>query len=1241
MAYRNIRTYVKPHTSNGDGGTNIYIGSNNNNLNTDNLSVINLNAINIDANKIKTRYIDADNANILYLMAENGQIKKLEGNELNFTSGHIGDLDTSSINTNTLNVNDSAVIKNTLTANNILSNNIVTDYLTVNKSAHFFELIIDKIRSVQGTQINTTANCIVDFVEAYDSGDNIVDVESNNVTYYRIYWKNTDDDGRAITNDWLIYDQALCESFNVDTGVSYDVSNKYYWRLVTATDNGTPKYVNLSTGEVKNTLPSGYEITFPNRFKFGNASANQWFTDFTIEEQSTLMNPSIINEWDDTNNLWTLNTTQFGLQLTSPDALLIHASFEFTTNIKTKLNIGVYYADGTFDYFPADTYKTSYSIETAESKNVEAIVILSSVIDKWDACNWIDLSNVDMDVTLSGKSAIPSAGDNVCQLGYRYDMLQNPTQDDISRASAIIIAAYKTPDTDIVPPSYAQYQGIGHESSYRWNLGHYRGSYFDATKAKFIGEFEVQAAGSTTPLEDYIKSFNNANPLEGFISTNNNQPVDLIVLQTDNSDKIYDLNNFPNNLQVMVSYEGNPQFDISDYDVLTLTLFGVTYDLLDASNYIPSLPSGYQGIYVSSMSKSQHQPFRLTLAFAGSEQIVTTSTMELHAEISSGSDTYKLNKSIPVNSVSSVEGTDAEVWQLYKDTEIAVVKQDKSLDIQLRYAVEHIVGTTSTIVTPTNMKLRVRRYKLDGTILNTTILYDNEYVTTGGKTGNGYWEYTYNPADYNWMTDQNKPIYLVVDLLDSNNDILANTLVYIVLETSSSLTVTNGLTESVQAHTTAITNAEGNITALQNEYTDISQTVNSISSTVSNQQISINSMQTDISNISQTATDIGLHVTTVDNNLQTLETQIQTTGIDIEQCKITLTAENTIIDGNLSIHNADEGLVIYDNATDAPKIAIQGDTLGTLSTGGPVPKVNDVYDTLGTVSSNTCNFNIVDLGQLAQNNKIAVNVNIYRRQIAGTIVGNPTYTYSLYRNNTLVQQLTGTTSAIISDPTYYRFTTSQFTIPSDGNYTIGITIAMQGGTDSDIFSAGVYVTRWLNTIQKIAKDGALFGTDGRNYSWFGSDQTVLSRGVGDNASTKIVLSSDGVGYMPKSDAYGFGEIGSQTSVKFINSGTSAKATIYDGFLCLSNGISGNPFYLYLPDPMSCAGKIYYIKKFGTSNNVKIASKDDFDNIITGVFLDEDSDGTSSDHYETYQDLYGDGFIVISNYYKWIVFAPNE
>ena len=890
MEYGNVKSFIKAHKK--EGGTTIinYSGSTSN---ADKINAVSISSNAIDTTNLTAKNADIINANILYLMSSEGKITLLSGDDLKYTNGTINDLKSDVISTNKLTVKDTATIENIIN-NNLQSKNIVTDYLTVNKSAHFFELIIDKIRSVQGTQMNTAANCVVDFVEAYDSNNNKVDVESINVAYYRIYWKNTDDDGRAITNDWLVNDQALCESFNVGTGVSYDVSNKYYWRLVTNTDNGVPKYINLATGDVKSTQPSDYQIRFPNGFKFTAPAPDTFvFSDFTVT-------PQISGQWDDSTNTWTCTTTDFGLQLTyfttnidssASQSYFICMPFSFTTNIETMLNIGVYYSDGSFDYFPATTYKTSYSITTADGKQIEAIIINSAVIDLYEACNWIDLSNVDMDATISGKSAIPSAGDNVCQLGYRYTELTNPTQDDINRASAIIIAAYNTPDNGIVPPSYAQYQNITD-----YSLGSHRKSYFDATGCYIVGNFAVQAAGSTTPLDDYIKSFNNANPLEGFISTNNNQTVDLIVLQTDNSNKIYDLNNFPNNLQVMVNYEGTPQMSISDYDALTLTLFGVQYNLLDANNYTPNLPSGYQGIYVSNITKSQYQPFRLTLAFTGNEQVITTSSMILHAEITNNGTTYQLNKNIPINNVSSVKGTDAELWQLYKDTEYAEVQQNKSLNVQLRYAIQHIVGLTSEFYTPTTQKLKVTRYNLSGTGLDTRVLTSTDYITTGGKSGNGYWEYTYTLQ--NWYSDQNKPIYIGVELLDSNNNVLDNTLVEIMLDTSSLFTVEEGLTQSIQANTTAINDE---VQTRQTQYSSISQTVNNINTTVARHTTSIGQMTTDISEIDQKADRIGLHVDSVETDLNGVVTDLSSTGIDIEQGKITLSADNTIIDGNLHL----------------------------------------------------------------------------------------------------------------------------------------------------------------------------------------------------------------------------------------------------------------------------------------------------------------------------------------------------
>lgn len=105
---------------------------------------------------------------------------------------------------------------------------IRTDYLTVTKSAHFFQLVIDKMRSQSGTLINTAANCTIDKVqELTDDGGAL--------TGWRCYFRASDADGRAISNEWQAQDQAICYTCNLAEGTTYNASNRYWWRLVTAT----------------------------------------------------------------------------------------------------------------------------------------------------------------------------------------------------------------------------------------------------------------------------------------------------------------------------------------------------------------------------------------------------------------------------------------------------------------------------------------------------------------------------------------------------------------------------------------------------------------------------------------------------------------------------------------------------------------------------------------------------------------------------------------------------------------------------------------------------------------------------------------------------------------------------------------------------------------------------------------------------------------------------------------------
>ena len=480
MGYTGIKSYAKPRgTGQSNGGSIIQVinkgGTNNFDPNYVNINTLEAHNGNIDNLRVKSATID--NAQINYIMSPDGIINKVQGDELDYKYGNIDELASSNINTTKLTVKDEANIKN-LINEYLKTNEIVTDKLTVNKSAHFFELVVDKIRSVQGTQMNTAANCVIDYVEAYDSNGNLVDMTADdfnvlNVNYYRIYWKNTDDDGRAINNEWLPFDQAICSTFNVKEGTTQNSNNKYYWRLVNGTDNGNVKYINFKTGEVRDDKPETFEITFMIGFQYGDVTdTSNNYTNFTATSNN-VNNP---DEYIPAALMWTPSSTLYGIQVVpnkDDHRILAGGGFIFDTDIPTKLNVGVYYDDGTYDYFQAQEYTTSYNIITAAQKNAEAFIICTAELDKWESCNWIDLSNTD-----AAGTSIPEAGDNLCQLGFRY----LDGGGDKSRASAIIIAAYKTPDKEIVPPSYAQYEEITD-----FSLSSHRGTYFDATGAHIKG----------------------------------------------------------------------------------------------------------------------------------------------------------------------------------------------------------------------------------------------------------------------------------------------------------------------------------------------------------------------------------------------------------------------------------------------------------------------------------------------------------------------------------------------------------------------------------------------------------------------------------------------------------------------------------------------------------------------------------------------------------------------------------
>ena len=445
---------------------------------------------------------NGDNVNATYIMASDGKILRLEGEELTYNYGKIGELESDNIIAGKINADEMDVLKAWI--EKLDSKEITTEYLTVTKQAHFFELIIDKVRAVGGQIILTPAQAAIDKVFAYDSNGNLVsDPVSyfNSVHHFDVYWRALDSEGRGISNDWVAGDQAYCQSFNVTAGVHHDVSNKYYWRLVNAVL--PDKMINFSTNEIQDINNPTTSVTT------NNISISMEYT--TYEDVPTNISwevrPMVEHagvEWDNVGpnatyavrGTMSTSSTSLGINILPTgeyayipsDTLKFHI-YNVDGNIaQSNINIGVYFKDGTSIFFPNVEFDSNFN-KTLDLKSpdmeIEAIAIVCTQPVQWNQCHGIRLSNTDMDHYVDAKGATPETGDNIVQLGYR-------PNDDANRRSAIIIAAYKTPDPDLTAPSYAQYIGIND-----YNLKSHRQSYFDANGAVFLGDITLAKYGNT------------------------------------------------------------------------------------------------------------------------------------------------------------------------------------------------------------------------------------------------------------------------------------------------------------------------------------------------------------------------------------------------------------------------------------------------------------------------------------------------------------------------------------------------------------------------------------------------------------------------------------------------------------------------------------------------------------------------------------------------------------------------
>jgi hypothetical protein len=209
-----IKSYAKPKTSttgvSGGSGGNII---NNNPIdiqNTDSTLNISRNddTFIIDSNTFKlvnnklvyTGTVDINNLIATSVTSGTGNISNLISNTGNITNLTSDDATIETLSGTTLNYTDGTF-----------------ETLEVTKAAHFWQLIIDEIKSTQGQVIITAANAKFDKVVKRESdGD------------YLCYWKATDGEKR-IYNQFAEDDLIVCQTFNLDDTTQTNQTNKFYW----------------------------------------------------------------------------------------------------------------------------------------------------------------------------------------------------------------------------------------------------------------------------------------------------------------------------------------------------------------------------------------------------------------------------------------------------------------------------------------------------------------------------------------------------------------------------------------------------------------------------------------------------------------------------------------------------------------------------------------------------------------------------------------------------------------------------------------------------------------------------------------------------------------------------------------------------------------------------------------------------------------------------------------------------
>lgn len=303
--------------------------------------------------------------------------------------------------------------------------------LTVTGSAHFFELIIDKIRSVGGAIMLTPGDGFE--LWGYNlSGENNINL-----------WWVCDDVKGSKYNHWKVNDQALCKSFDDSVlGESTYIENKNWWAKVVAVNEAPTWCVKLGTDKYNPDLVT----SLPNNTYYNNTHSYLRKTDFTESSDYVYVEKTNRANWISNEEYFNLNDSDKSKYEYSQ--LYIHQNEDGSVIQITKLQ-----------YENTDPINTDLLVYDNKEKSWRLLRDFCKADCKSCFSITIDKTKCSPDSTFSVgegsyKSYVFQEGDNIVMLG---------NQTDENRQNAIYLNAGgqgDSLDTDIRPPFFAQYKGI-------------------------------------------------------------------------------------------------------------------------------------------------------------------------------------------------------------------------------------------------------------------------------------------------------------------------------------------------------------------------------------------------------------------------------------------------------------------------------------------------------------------------------------------------------------------------------------------------------------------------------------------------------------------------------------------------------------------------------------------------------------------------------------------------------------